>query len=83
MTGGSERERRRTALPDGLTSRQLDYLRLLAQGKTNKAIAGTLVVSEAAVETMLVRLYEKIRVRNRAEAIRYAYDHGLIDASSP
>jgi len=61
-----------------LTSRQLDYLRLLAEGATNRAIAASLVVSQTAVEQMLVRLYQKIGVRNRAEAVRYCYDHGLL-----
>jgi non-specific serine/threonine protein kinase len=60
-----------------LTSRQAAYLRLLAEGCTNRAIARALVVSETAVEQMLVRLYVRIGVRNRAEAVRYAYEHGL------
>jgi non-specific serine/threonine protein kinase len=76
-------ERPLPAPPDGLTARQIDYLRLLAQGQTNKAIAASLVVSEPAVETMLVRLYEKIGAHNRAEAIRYAYEHGLTAPPSP
>lgn len=62
-----------------LTPRQVEYLRLLAQGCTNRAIARALVVSETAVEQMLVRLYVRIGVRNRAEAIRYTYEHDLVD----
>jgi predicted ATPase/DNA-binding CsgD family transcriptional regulator len=63
--------------PTALTERQLEYLRLLARGHTNREIAGALVVSEIAVERMLDRLYDKIHVRNRSEAIRYALDHDL------
>jgi non-specific serine/threonine protein kinase len=62
-----------------LTVRQVEYLRLLAEGYTNRAIAGALVVSETAVEQMLVRLYVKIGARNRAEAIRYTYEQGLVE----
>jgi DNA-binding CsgD family transcriptional regulator len=69
--------------PDGLSARQIEYLGLLARGHTNKEIAAALVVSEAAVEQMLVRLYEKIGARHRAEAIRYAYDHGLTGPATP
>jgi DNA-binding CsgD family transcriptional regulator len=75
--------RQRIEPPDGLSARQIDYLRLLARGHTNKEIAGALAVSETAVEQMLPRIYEKIHVRNRAEAGRYAYEHGLIDHSEP
>jgi predicted ATPase/DNA-binding CsgD family transcriptional regulator len=81
--GGTPRELPRRASPANLTPRQIAYLRLLAGGATNKAIAAELVVSEAAVEQMLVRLYEKIHVRNRAEMIRFAYEHGLLDAPAP
>ena len=66
--------------PDGLTSRQVEYLRLLSAGKTNKEIADTLVVSENAVEQMLFRLYDRIGARNRAEAVRYAVAHDLAES---
>lgn len=69
--------------PTDLTARQVEYLRLLAGGSPNKAIAAELVVSEAAVEQMLVRLYEKLHLRNRAQLIRYAYEHGLLEAPTP
>jgi DNA-binding NarL/FixJ family response regulator len=68
--------------PDGLTERQIDYLRLLADGHTNREIAETLAVSERAVEQMLVRIYDKVGARNRAEAIRYALDHHLTTPTS-
>ena len=65
-----------------VTPRQVEYLRLLAEGCTNRAIARALSVSETAVEQMLVRLYLKIGARNRAEAIRYTYEQGLVDLPS-
>jgi predicted ATPase/DNA-binding CsgD family transcriptional regulator len=66
------------ALPAGLTPRQAEYLRLVAAGRTNKEIAATLVVSENAVEQMLVTLYDRLGARNRADAIRFALEHDLI-----
>jgi non-specific serine/threonine protein kinase len=73
----------RPTLPVKLTPRQIAYLRLLASGATNRAIAAEMVVSEAAVEQMLVRLYEKLHIRNRSEMIRFAYAHGLFDLDTP
>jgi DNA-binding NarL/FixJ family response regulator len=66
-----------SADPGVLTPRQVEYLRLIAAGRTNREIAGELVVSENAVEQMLVKLYDLIGARNRAEAIRYALEHRL------
>jgi ATP/maltotriose-dependent transcriptional regulator MalT len=80
---GEHADRSRSPSAVDLTPRQVEYLRLLAQGCTNSAIARALVVSQTAVEQMLVRLYVRIGVRNRAEAVRYCYNHGLVDSSSP
>jgi ATP/maltotriose-dependent transcriptional regulator MalT len=80
---GEHADRPRSPGSVDLTPRQLEYLRLLAEGCTNSAIARALVVSQTAVEQMLVRLYVKIGVRNRAEAVRYCYSHGLGDSVSP
>jgi predicted ATPase/DNA-binding CsgD family transcriptional regulator len=83
VSGSTRRGETPAMPPHRLTARQVDYLRLLARGLTNKAIAAELVVSEPGVETMLVRLYEKIQVSNRAEAIRFAYAHGLHEPPTP
>jgi DNA-binding NarL/FixJ family response regulator len=65
-------------LPDVLTKRERDILALLAQGKTNRAIADTLTITEATVENYLHTIYQKLNVSNRTEAAIYALRHGLI-----
>jgi DNA-binding NarL/FixJ family response regulator len=64
-------------LPDDLTSREAEVLSLIAQGLSNREIAETLVVSEATVKTHINHLFSKIRARDRAQAVHYAYTHGL------
>ena len=64
---------------DGLTPREVDVLRGIAHGRSNAEIAGELYISEVTVKSHINHLFAKIQVRNRAEAVRYAYDHGLAD----
>jgi DNA-binding NarL/FixJ family response regulator len=64
-------------LPDGLTTREADVLRLIAEGLSNRGIAGRLYISEATVKSHINRLFAKTGVLNRAQAVRYAYQHGL------
>ena len=61
----------------GLTSRELEVLRLLAQGLTNAEIAARLVLSERTVINHLSHVFGKIEVANRAGAVAYAHRHGL------
>jgi DNA-binding NarL/FixJ family response regulator len=68
---------RKTALPDGLTAREAEVLRLLARGLANKEIAAQLFVSVATVERHLANAYAKIGARGRAQATAYAIKHGL------
>lgn len=65
------------ALPDELTPREAEVLALVAQGLSNREIAGRLVVSEATVKTHINHVFAKIGARDRAQAVHYAYTHGL------
>ena len=67
---------------DDLTPREVDVLRLIAAGQSNREIARTLFVSEATVKTHVNRIFAKTGSRDRAQAIRYAYTHGYADPGS-
>jgi len=66
-------------LPDGLTPREAEVLALIAGGLTNAEIAGRLVVSAATVKSHVNHIFAKTGVRDRAQAVVYAYEHGLAE----
>jgi DNA-binding NarL/FixJ family response regulator len=61
-----------------LTDREHDVLRHIARGATNSEIAAALIVSEATVKTHVGSIFAKLGVRDRAAAIVFAYDHGIV-----
>jgi DNA-binding NarL/FixJ family response regulator len=72
-----ERERQRI---DQLTERETEVLRSMARGATNTEIAAALHLSEATVKTHVGNIFTKLDVRDRAAAIVFAFDHGLVAA---
>jgi DNA-binding NarL/FixJ family response regulator len=64
--------------PGPLTDREVEVIRLVAEGHTNRAIAGRLCLSEKTVARHLANIYAKLDVPSRAAATAYAYDHGLV-----
>ncbi len=61
-----------------LTERELTVLRLIASGSSNSAIAATLFVSEPTIKTHINRLFRKLGVRDRIQAVVLAYETGLV-----
>jgi two-component system response regulator NreC len=65
--------------PDDLSEREVEVLRLIALGHTNSEIATQLFLSTRTVETHRSHIQQKIRRTTRAELVRYAFEHGLVD----
>jgi len=63
---------------DSLSDRELEVLTLVAQGETNRGVAGRLYISEATVKTHLLHIYAKLEVSDRAAAVAAAYERGLL-----
>src|SRR5262249_7091647 len=66
-----------TAYPDGLSAREVEVLRLIAAGSSNREVAAALFVSERTVGRHLENIYRKIAARNRADATAYVLRHHL------
>jgi len=65
-------------LPDGLSEREVEVLRMIALGHTNAEIADELFLSVRTVETHRAHIQQKLRLGSRSELVRYALDHGLV-----
>ena len=61
-----------------LTAREHDVLRLIGRGLSNREIADALVISELTVKSHIGRVLTKLDLRDRAAAIVYAFDHGIV-----
>jgi HD-GYP domain-containing protein (c-di-GMP phosphodiesterase class II) len=78
LAAAGHRVVRRRAGPSGLTPREVEVLRLLARGHSNKAIAERLVISPKTVANHIEHIYLKIGASNRARASLFAVQHGLL-----
>lgn len=65
-------------VPDGLSPREAEVLSLIAAGRSNKEIAGELFVSEATVKTHVKNIFGKAGLRDRAQAVHYAFTRGFV-----
>ena len=65
-----------------LTEREQDVLRLIGRGMSNSEIADTLVISELTVKSHIGRIFAKLDLRDRAAAIVYAFDQGIVRAGA-
>ena len=78
--GGALLKPQRQDLTEPLSKRELEVLRLIGLGHTNSEISAKLFLSVRTVESHRARIHEKLGVTGRAELVRYALDHGLIDS---
>jgi DNA-binding NarL/FixJ family response regulator len=71
-------ERKSAGAAGPLTGRELEVLKLVASGVTNRTIAGKLRISEKTVARHLSNIFVKLDLSSRAAATAYAYEHGLV-----
>jgi DNA-binding NarL/FixJ family response regulator len=75
-----DRARRGEEIPgDPLTPRELEILKLIAEGHTSEEIAGMLFISKKTVDRHRANVLEKLGMRNRVELTRYAIRRGLVE----
>jgi two-component system, NarL family, response regulator NreC len=77
----AEAQERAAAEADPLSDREREVLRLLALGHTNQEIAKMLYISVRTAETHRAHIMQKLRLETRAELVRYALEHGLLEES--
>jgi DNA-binding NarL/FixJ family response regulator len=78
LSVSGHRRRVRQVLPGGLTRRQVDVLRQMAAGRSNREIAAALVISPRTAEHHVQDVYARIGVSTRAGAALFAMEHGLL-----
>lgn len=76
--GGTATRPGSVELPGGLSAREVEVLRLVAAGLTNRAIADVLTISERTVDRHVSNIFTKLDVSSRAAATAFAYQHGLV-----
>jgi HD-GYP domain-containing protein (c-di-GMP phosphodiesterase class II) len=76
---GARNRPTRSAWPRGLTDREVEVLRLLARGRSNKEIASALGISPRTAQHHVIHIYQKIEINSRAGAALFATEHGLLD----
>jgi len=81
--GTSPIEEDEAAATAGLTEREVAMLRAIARGLSNAAISKEFWVTEQTVKFHLTNIYRKLEVKNRTEASRYAYQHGIVEDLVP
>ena len=70
--------RRRREWPAGMTAREVEVLRLVARGLSNKEVAGQLLITPKTAGSHIEHIYNKIEASNRAQASLFAMKHGLM-----
>ena len=76
-SGGAVQKQEQAAEECGLTARELDVVRLVAQGYDNKEIAGELYLAEGTVRNQISKILEKLELKDRTQLAVYAVKHGL------
>lgn len=79
----SMQDQKRVDLYDGLSARELEVLKSIAMGRSNREVASDLCISERTVENHVRNIYQKLHIRDRSQAILYAVRKGLIELSEP
>ena len=74
--GSAPHAKTRSAL-DTLTDRELEVMREVARGLTNREIAGRLYIGDGTVKTHVARILAKLGLRDRVQVVVYAYEHGI------
>ena len=83
MRGFANLSQQRVEPVNSLTQREIELLRLVAEGMSNKAIAQRLSVSENTVKYHIRNILQKLSVQNRTEAVAHAIGAGLLDLDPP